>query len=193
MDRLQPHRRRPRPRRERLLRGALCSGKPGVNVLLYGPPGTGKTEFCKALAARLGATLYSVGEADDDGDEPSRKQRLQELRLAQRLIANDKRSLLLFDEMEDLLEDSFGGFGIFGPLRSSRSREASSKVFMHRLLEQAPAPTLWTMNDADEVSPAILRRMMFALELRPPTAAVRASVWARQLDRHDIAAASRRR
>ena len=174
---------------ERLLRGALSCGKPGVNVLLYGPPGTGKTEFCKALAARLGATLYSVGEADDDGDEPSRKQRLQELRLAQRLIANDRRSLLLFDEMEDLLEDSFGGFGMFGPLRSSRSREAASKVFMHRLLEQAPAPTLWSMNDADEVSPAILRRMMFALELRPPTAAVRTRVWERQLDRHDIAAA----
>ena len=173
---------------EKLLRGALDNGRPGVNVLLYGPPGTGKTEFCKALAARLGATLYSVGEADDDGDEPSRKERLQELRLAQRLIARDKRSLLLFDEMEDLLEDSFGGFGLFGPLRSSRSREAASKVFMHRLLEQAPTPTLWTMNDADEVSPAILRRMMFALELRPPTAAVRARVWARQLDRHDIAA-----
>ena len=174
---------------EKLLRGALCYGKPGVNILLYGPPGTGKTEFCTALAARLGTTLYSVGEADEDGNEPSRKQRLQELRLAQRLIANDKRSLLLFDEMEDLLEDSFGGFGLFGPLRSSRFREAASKVFMHRLLEQTPAPTLWTMNDANEVSPAILRRMMFALELRPPTAAVRARVWARQLDRHDIAAA----
>ena len=173
---------------EKLLRGALDNGKPGVNVLLYGPPGTGKTEFCKALAARLGVTLYSVGEADDDGDEPSRKQRLQELRLAQRLIANNSGSLLLFDEMEDLLEDSFGGFGMFGPLRSSRSREATSKVFMHRLLEQTPAPTLWTMNDADEVSPAILRRMMFALELRPPTATVRTRVWARQLDRHDIAA-----
>ena len=48
--------------------------------------------------------------------------------------------------------------------------------------------SLWTMNDADEVSPAILRRMMFALELRPPTATVRTRVWARQLDRHDIAA-----
>ena len=167
---------------ERLLRGALCSGKPGVNVLLYGPTGTAETEFCKALAARLGATLYSVGEADDDGDEPSRKQSLQDLRLAQRLIAKDIRSLLLFDEMEDLLKDSFGSFGMFGPLRSTRSREAPSKVFMHRLIEQAPAPTLWTMNDADEVSTAILRRMMFALELRPPTPAVRARVWARQLD-----------
>ena len=174
---------------EKLLRGALGSGRPGVNVLLYGPPGTGKTEFCKVIASRLGATLYSVGEADDDGDEPARKERLQELRLAQRLIVNNDRSLLLFDEMADLLEDSFGGFGMFGPLSFSRSRPAASKVFMHRLLEQAPAPTLWTMNDAHEVSPAILRRMMFALELRSPTAAVRARVWARQLDRHNIAAA----
>ena len=57
---------------ERLIQGALQSGTPGVNVLLYGPPGTGKTEFCKVLAERLGVTLYSVGEADDDGDEPSR-------------------------------------------------------------------------------------------------------------------------
>ncbi len=174
---------------EKLLSGALSSGASGVNVLLYGPPGTGKTEFCKALAARLGVTLYSVGEADDDGDEPSRRERLQELKLAQRLIANDGRSLLMFDEMDDLLEDSFGNIGLFGSLRSSRSREAASKVFMHRLLEQAPAPTLWTINDTDGVSPAILRRMMFALELRPPTTAVRARVWARQLDRHDIAAA----
>ena len=59
---------------------------------------------------------------------------------------------------------------------------------MHRLLEQAPAPTLWTMNDAREVSPAILRRMMFALELRRPPTRVRARVWARQLERHGIEA-----
>ena len=56
--------------------------------------------------------------------------------------------------MEDLLEDSFGGFGMFmDRCVLFRSRQAASKVFMHRLLEQGPAPTLWTMNDADEVSP----------------------------------------
>ena len=36
------------------------------------------------------------------------------------------------------------------------------------------------------VSPAILRRMMFAVELRPPTARVRARIWTRQLARHGI-------
>ena len=75
----------------------------GVNVLVYGPPGTGKTEFCKTLAARLEAPLYLVGESDADGGAPWGGGRLQELRLAQRLLAGNHRSILLFDEMEDLL------------------------------------------------------------------------------------------
>ena len=52
-----------------MIGGALASGARGVNILLYGPPGTGKTEFCKVLAERLDASLYSVGESDDTGDE----------------------------------------------------------------------------------------------------------------------------
>ncbi|MCY4430291.1 MAG: AAA family ATPase, partial [Rhodospirillales bacterium] len=174
---------------ERLIRGALQTGTPGVNVLLYGAPGTGKSEFCKVLAERLGATLYSVGEADDDGDEPSRRTRLQELRLAQRLLRWNRGSLLLFDEMEDLLSDSPAGeFLFFGHSFSSGARFGGSKVYIHRLLERAPAPTLWTMNDARSVNQALLRRMMFALELRPPTAAVRARIWTRQLEHHGIEA-----
>ena len=60
---------------EKLVKGALSTGTPGVNILVCGPPGTGKTEFCKTLAARLGTHLYSVGEEDERGDEPSRKER----------------------------------------------------------------------------------------------------------------------
>lgn len=67
---------------ESLIRGALKTGERGVNVLIYGPPGTGKTEFCRTLADRLAVTLYSVGEADERGREPSRHERLQELRLS---------------------------------------------------------------------------------------------------------------
>ena len=174
---------------EQLIRGALRTGASGVNVLLYGPPGTGKTEFCKVLAKRLGATLYSVGEADEVGEEPNRRERLQELRLAQRLLTRNSASLLLFDEMEDLLwESAGGGMFLFGQPLFTGTRGGSSKVYMHRLLERAPAPTLWTMNDAGPVSKALLRRMMFALELRPPTAAVRARIWTRQLEHHGIEA-----
>ena len=171
---------------EHVLTGALASGEPGVNVLLYGPPGTGKTEFCKVLAQRLGITLYSAGESDDEGDEPARDERLRELRLAQRLLAGQRRSLILFDEMEDLLADPFAGLSLFG--RSFGSGSRGSKVYLHRLLEEAPAPTLWTMNDARQVNSAILRRFMVALELRLPTPAVRQRIWLRQLGMNGIEA-----
>ncbi len=173
-----------------LLKGALRERAKGVNVLLYGPPGTGKTEFCKILARQLGTRLYTVGEADEDGMEPTRNERQQELIFAQRLLASDDNSLLLFDEMEDLLGGDFDLAALFGGMgmKSSGHRQGDSKVFMHRLLEETPIPVLWTMNNAGSVSPAILRRMMFALELRPPGANIRARVWARQLERNRIAA-----
>ena len=173
---------------ERVIKGALASGAPGVNILLHGPPGTGKTEFCKVLAGRLEVSLYSVGESDDKGEEPVRGERLQELRLAQRLLAGHGGSLLLFDEMEDLLSDPFPAWGPFGPRSRMAFRNTGSKVYLHRLLEAAPTPTLWTMNSPREVSETILRRMMFALELRRPTPRVRARIWTRELARHGIEA-----
>ena len=175
---------------ERILRGALRNGQKGVNVLVYGPPGTGKTEFCKTLAARLEAPLYVVGETDAAGGEPSRQERIQELRLAQRLLAEDRRSILLFDEMEDLLS---GQGEVLAALLGSRRIPArsveGSKVFMNRLLEQTPVPILWTSNAARWTSPVLLRRMMFALELRQPPPRVRARIWARHLAHHGIEAA----
>ena len=182
------HLARDRDHIERILTGALKSGASGVNILLYGPPGAGKTEFCKVLAERLGVSLFNAGETDDEGGEPLRSERVQELRLAQRLLAGNRGALLLFDEMEDLLPDSFPGSPLFGGSFRSRHGDGGSKVFMHRLLEAAPTPTLWTMNDAGQASEAILRRMMFALELRRPTPGVRARIWARQLGQHGIEA-----
>ena len=175
---------------EQVITGALENGARGVNILLCGPPGTGKTEFCKVLAERLGTFLYSVDESDDKGDEPVRGERLQELRLAQRLLAGNGGSLLLFDEMEDLLADPFPAWGLFGPHSRMAFRNSGSKVLMHRLLEEAPTPTLWTMNSPRGLSETILRRMMFALELRRPTPRVRARIWARELARHGIEAPS---
>ena len=172
---------------EQILNGALRTGRKGVNVLVYGPPGTGKTEFCKTLAARLEAPLYVVGESDADG---AGRDRLQELRLAQRLLAGDRRSILLFDEMEDLLSTEGEVLAaLSGSRRVPELSAAGSKVFMNRLLEETPVPILWTSNAARRTSPVLLRRMMFALELRQPPAKVRARVWARQLAHHGIESA----
>ena len=168
----------------RLLRGAVDRGARGVNILVYGPPGTGKTEFCRVLASKAGLDLFGVGEADDKGNEPSRKERLAELRLAQCLLGEDSGGVLLFDEMEDLLSGSTFPWSLFG----SRRRGGESKVFMNRLLEETPAPTFWTTNIAEGIDPAILRRMTFALEMRQPSTNVRARVWQRQLSSHGIQA-----
>lgn len=164
----------------RLLRGALERREKGVNILLHGVPGTGKTEFCKALAERLGAGLHAVGEADDDGDEPSRFERLQQLRLGQRLLSDQGNSLILFDEMEDL----FPGLdnGVYG----LSLRRSGSKVHINRLLENNPVPTLWTTNDISDCDPAFLRRISFTLELRTPPVSVRSRIWEKLAEHHHI-------
>ena len=107
-----------------VLRAALVGHEIGVNILLYGPPGTGKTSFAAALAAQVGANLRPVVEADEDGGEPTRHERLAGLRLAQRLVAS-RNTLLLFDEAEDLFVD-----------RSASTERTPPRVFIHRVLEQ---------------------------------------------------------
>ena len=169
----------------RLIRGAAARRARGVNVLVYGPPGTGKTEFCRVLAKRLKLDLFGVGEADERGSEPSREERLAELCLAQHLVGEDSGGLLLFDEMEDILSGATAWSPFVGLLGRSL-RGSSSKVFMNRLLEETPTPILWTTNAAEDIEPHILRRMMFALEMRQPPARVRARIWMRQLSSHGI-------
>ncbi len=171
---------------EKMLKGALDAGTPGVNILVYGPPGTGKTEFCKTLAARLEANLYTVGEENERIRELDREERLRELRLTQRLLASGRGSILLFDEMEDLLSDP--GWIPFAPSRYSTLHSGGSKVFLNRVLERAPVPTLWTSNSARQTCATLLRRMTFALELRKPPPQVRARIWKRELARRNIKA-----
>lgn len=82
------------------------NGASGVNLFVYGPVGTGKTEFCKTLAAKCGLKSWSVGENDDQGGEPVRPERLASLRLAQHLLKYRKDAVILFEEAEDLLDES---------------------------------------------------------------------------------------
>lgn len=147
----------------RLLRGAIQSRANGVNILIHGPPGTGKTELARALAQAAGAPLHAVGEADDDGDEPDRSERVGALRIAQRILAHRPGALLLFDEMEDLIGNSEPSKGDFFAKRDG------SKVFVNRLLETNETPVIWTTNAIDNVDPAILRRMSFVLSLPLPS------------------------
>ena len=152
-----------------LLQAALVGRERGVHVLLYGPPGTGKTAFGMALAAHLGVRLRPVTEADDEGCEPDRDERLAGLRLAGRL-STPGDTVLLFDEAEDLFASRSGPFS---------ARHSGSRVFLHRLLEHMAVPIIWTANDIGALGPAVGRRMTMCLEMKVPNLATRTRLWRR--------------
>ncbi len=166
---------------ERLLRGALERGAAGVNVLVHGPPGTGKTELARTLAQSVGAELFAVGEADSDGEEPSRRERLHALTRAQRLLARRGSSLVLFDEMEDLFAEAATIAG--GGQRSG------SKIFVNRLLETNRVPVIWTSNAIEDVDPAHLRRLSYVLRMDHPSPRARARIAARAAAAEGVAEA----
>lgn len=166
----------------RLLAGALAEQASGINILLYGPPGTGKTEMARALAQAVGAQLFAVGEADDGGEEPTRHDRVSAVKLAQRVLARRRGVLLLFDEMEDLIGDaSPAGDG------DHFTRRSGSKIFVNRLLETNPVPTIWTSNAIDNVDAAFLRRMSFVLKVDVPTPREGHRLMARVADSEGVA------
>lgn len=146
----------------RLLRGAVRERAAGINILIHGPPGTGKTEFARTLAAAAGVTLRGVAEADEDGNEPTRGDRISAFRLAQRLMGPAGDAALLFDEMEDLIGHAERSSGDWF------SRREGSKLFVNRMLETNAVPVIWTTNAIGNIDDAILRRMSFVLKLSPP-------------------------
>jgi len=147
----------------RLLEGTRREHARGINILIHGPPGTGKTEFARSLAAAAGFSLHGAGEADEDGNEPDRRDRIAAFQMGQRLLTGKGDAALLFDEMEDLIGDAQPAQGDW-----MRGRQGS-KVFVNRLLETNPVPVIWTTNAIGNVDPAILRRMSHVLKLDLPS------------------------
>jgi transitional endoplasmic reticulum ATPase len=154
----------------RYLERALAERKTGVNVLLYGSPGTGKTELARAVGERVGATVYEVGVEDADGDPLHADCRLGGYRLCQRFLRKSERTLVVFDEIEDVFGRS--GWALFAQLRES-SPDKGHRV---RLLEENPVPAIWIGNGVNLIDNAILRRFDCVLELRTPPPNVRARV-----------------
>ena len=165
-----------------LIAGSLTQGERGVSVLLYGLPGTGKTEFSKTLAARMGTELYALGEADEYGDTPNPTERLASIRMAQSLLRHHGDAALLIDEAEDVL----AGCDTLPMLFHRRlgGERRNGRVFLHRLLENSPAPMLWICNDIGAIDPAVLRRFSYVLEVQPPSKRTRQRVWMRSLAQH---------
>ena len=167
----------------RYLRQALKTKMSGVNILLHGPPGTGKTVLAGVLGRHAGATVYTVRDADSDGDEADRSERLQSYRLAQRLLGSRGGALIVFDEVEDV-------FGWSNPGTMMLARQRGSKAWLNRLLERNPTPAIWITNDAASMDPALLRRFDIALQLDRLTEQTRSRIARNMLSTVPISAAT---
>jgi SpoVK/Ycf46/Vps4 family AAA+-type ATPase len=147
------------------LRQALAHASGGVNVLLYGEPGTGKSQLARLAAQELGCDLFEVASQNSEGDPVGSTVRLRAYRMAQSFFGK-RKALILFDEVEDVFEDSEAGY-------RNKSTARSRKGWMNRTLEDNPIPTLWLTNSVAEMDPAFIRRFDLVLELPVPPKAKR--------------------
>ncbi|MFV0575910.1 MAG: AAA family ATPase [Vibrio sp.] len=137
-----------------LLNSAIKNKIEGVNIFIYGKPGTGKTQLVKLISKVLKINLYEVS-ATVNGNSMSSDHRLRAYSAAQHLLKN-KKSLLLFDEVED----------VFNPPLFSNNR-TMSKAWMNNALETNPVPTIWVSN-SNQLDPAYMRRYSLVLHLDTP-------------------------
>lgn len=141
----------------------------GVNVLVHGRPGTGKTEFVRALVAAVGAVLHEIPTEEPSGKPRAGKTRFDSFRFAQSLLAGTERHVLLFDEIEDVFNDS-------SLSRRDESNSSGIKGWVNQLLERNAVPTFWVTNSLSSIDRAYRRRFDYVLHMDVPPTSVRRRV-----------------
>lgn len=149
----------------------------GVNILLYGDVGTGKTEFAKLIANLSKIPMYSVRTQKDGVEEADRGERLVDLATKQFVLENSSKSCILFDEAEDVMNTGFSYFN-----------KTASKGYLNQLLENFAVPVIWTTNNVEDVDPAFLRRMTYAIKFEKLPEDSRLNIWKRILSKNKIKA-----
>lgn len=158
---------------QRYLQDTVARRRKGANILLYGAPGTGKTEFVRALAPSLGVTLHEVPNQDASGDPISGRSRFGAYSVCQNILANQRRQILLFDEVEDVFGSNDESFGSLLAGFRARDPDRLRKSWVNETLESNPVPAIWVSNSIGAIDHAFLRRFDLVVEFRAPGRAVR--------------------
>lgn len=144
----------------------------GTNILIYGPPGTGKTELVRMLSSQLGASLFEIATETEGGNRLTHSDRVNSYQLSQCVLSHAPRSLLLFDEIEDVFSASpMSDF--FGDSHANRGNISGKKAWINKMLEENPVPTFWLTNNISDIDSAHLRRFSYHLCVKVPPRSVR--------------------
>ena len=149
------------------LKNAIKTKQTGVNILFYGLPGTGKTELTKVISEKLNAKLFEVSYTDQYDEPIDGTSRLKAYKSAQALLGN-KKTLLMYDEAEDIFESSVS---FFGPPQRQKD-----KAWINRVLETNTIPTIWVTNNIDSIDNAIIRRFDMSIEMPIPSKTKRTEI-----------------
>jgi len=155
-----------------LIDNAVKKNIRGMNILIYGPTGTGKSEMTKQIVSSLGYALY--GLRTENGRNKDKDVAWSYLMFAQRILANDKTSVVMVEEAED----------VFAYNRFSSS--AASKLFINQQLERNKRPVIWLTNDIGCMDPAYLRRFTYCFEFKKPDVNFKTKVWKNICKRHNF-------
>lgn len=150
---------------------AIHDSSRGVNILFYGPPGTGKTELAKTIAGNIQSNLYEIPVNSFKNEPLPEKERLDSYRLTQEVLAAKPRTLLLFDEVENLLAGGMHLYLLFGHYDN-----IPTKAVINKLLEENKVPAIWIANSIEGVDRAFIRRFDFILRLDHPPQSVREKI-----------------
>lgn len=131
----------------------------GVNIFLHGVAGTGKSQLTRVIAQTLGVDVYEISSENADGNVINPTGRLYAYRAAQSIFHHNP-ALLVFDEIEDVFNDTEGGAGV-------KSTAQSRKAWVNQMLENNPAPTFWISN-SDVMDAAFIRRFDMVIEVKIP-------------------------
>jgi SpoVK/Ycf46/Vps4 family AAA+-type ATPase len=152
------------------LRKATEKKMPGVNILIHGRPGTGKSELVKTIANELGFNLYEISVVSRDGDALTGTRRFSAYQLCQKILSRQDKTLILFDEVEDV----FPGDSLMS--NSFKTNEDRRKAWINRLLETNPVPAVWVSNNIEQIDHAFIRRFDFVFKLDTPPKKIRAKI-----------------